>query len=122
MTTKREVLKEALSNITNPFFFAQNYDGYGQYCRLVLGLLDDCKTECHLVDDIIITMQSEIECCISCIEYQIKGIRYYWNMIDKIQPYLDIALNEESKWTDYENAFLIVNKIFTESATLEDFI
>ena len=62
MMTKKECMMTAIKNIINPFYLARNIETYKLCCKIAVEMIDDFKTECHLTDEVLRIMQTEIQC------------------------------------------------------------
>ena len=101
----------AIKNLYNPFYLAQNIDSYAMCCKIVISMLDDFKTECHLTDEVLRIMQTEIQCAADMVQYKSEGITFYWDKIKRLVPCVEKVLDKNATWYDYEDANKEANEI-----------
>lgn len=111
MMTKKECTMTAIKNLYNPFYLAQNIDSYAMCCKIVISMLDDFKTECHLTDEVLRIMQTEIQCAADMVQYKSEGITFYWDKIKRLVPCVEKVLDKNATWYDYEDANKEANEI-----------
>lgn len=111
MMTKKECMMTAIKNIVNPFYLARNIETYKLCCKITMSMLDDFKTECHLTDEVLRIMQTEIQCASDMVQYESEGITFYWDKIKRLIPCVEKVLDNNATWDDYEDANKKANEI-----------
>lgn len=106
-----KVIVNYVENICNPFMLENGVSEYVDYCRKINRILDSFIIADHISKEIIIKVKAEIDTIALFAEKRLSSIRGYWNKLQMLIPYLEIAVDDGSTYSELETANKAAEKI-----------
>lgn len=106
-----KVVVNYVEKIYNPFMLENGIGEYVDYCRKINRILDSFIIADYISKEIIIKVKAEIDAIILYAENKLPNICIYWNKLRKLMPYLEVAVNDDSTYSELQKANKTAEKI-----------
>ena len=105
MEMKLTILKHALSGVTNPFSLGESIDGYIDYTKTVITMVEELEESSFGFETLVLDcVKMVLEAVIEMAKAKCPAIRRYWDKLDKMSSLLNIVTDDKQTVEEQKNA------------------